>query len=229
MPRAKRPDRYAAARAAMLSQQLQARGVTDTAVLAALGGLPRERFVPAGLEERAYDDRALEIGHGQTISQPYMVARMSEELRLDAWSAAHPGSVPKVLDVGGGSGYQAAVLARMGARVISVERDPDLATAAARRLAALRIGSVEMVIGDGSGGWPEAAPYAGIIVGAAAPEVPRPLVEQLEDGGRLVIPVGSRFAQVLLVVERVGGGTNERPLEPCVFVPLLGRYGFPVG
>lgn len=210
----------------MLAQQLQARGVHDTAVLAAMGGLPREQFVPPGWEERAYDDRALEIGHGQTISQPYMVARMSEELSLQAWTAQHPGRVPRVLDVGGGSGYQAAVLARMGARVLSVERDPELATAAARRLAALGIGNVEVVIGDGSGGWPKGAPYVGIVVGAAAPRVPPPLIEQLEDGGRLVIPVGTRYGQQLLVVERRGEHTTERALEPCVFVPLVGSYGF---
>ncbi len=211
----------------MLAQQLQARGVSDTAVLAAMGSLPRERFVPQGCEAHAYDDRALEIGHGQTISQPYMVARMSQALRLDDWVAAHPGLVPRVLDIGGGSGYQAAVLARMGARVVSVERDPELATAAARRLAALGIGRVEVVIGDGSGGWPEGAPYAGIVVGAAAPAVPPPLVDQLADGGRLVVPVGSLTGQVLVVVERQGGAISQRALEPCVFVPLLGRFGFP--
>jgi len=210
----------------MLAQQLQARGVHDTAVLAAMGGLPRERFVPPGWETHAYDDRALEIGHGQTISQPYMVARMSEELGLAAWADGHPGTVPRVLDIGGGSGYQAAVLARMGAKVLSVERDPDLATAAARRLASLGIGGVEVVIADGSGGWPEGAPYAGIVVGAAAPRVPPPLVEQLEHDGRLVIPVGSRYGQQLLVVERHGETTSERALDPCVFVPLLGVYGF---
>ncbi|HEX5466974.1 MAG TPA: protein-L-isoaspartate O-methyltransferase, partial [Candidatus Limnocylindrales bacterium] len=169
---------YATARQAMVREQLEARGISDPQVLAAMASLPRERFVGPELAGRAYEDRALTIGGGQTISQPYIVARMSEALGLSRLT--DPAVV--TLDVGTGSGYQAAVLAAMGARVVSIERDPDLAIEAAQRLASLGLGSVEVVEGDGSEGWPDAAPYAGIIVGAAAPGVPPPLQEQLADG-----------------------------------------------
>lgn len=210
----------------MVAEQLADRGIRDRAVLTAMGSVPRERFVPPALRGRAYDDGALSIGRGQTISQPFMVARMTEALHLDAWAVAHPGQVPCVLDVGTGSGYQAAVLAAMGVRVITIERDPDLAARAAALLEELGV-SVHAVIGDGSEGYPAEGPYAGIVVAAAAPDVPAPLVEQLADGGRLVLPVGPRDRQELTVVFREDGRVVRRGLEPCVFVPLLGRHGQP--
>jgi protein-L-isoaspartate(D-aspartate) O-methyltransferase len=220
------PDRFDRRRAEMVGRQLAARGIADPAVLAAMGEVPRERFVPEALVERAYDDGALGIGGGQTISQPYIVARMSEALALPAWIAAHPGVAPRVLEVGTGSGYQAAVLARMGARVISVERDPELGAAARGRLADLGYADVMVEIADGSAGWPADAPYAGILVAAAAPEPPEPLLAELDDGARLVAPVGRRDIQELVVVRRVGQRLETETLEPCVFVPLVGRFGF---
>lgn len=206
----------------MVNQQLEARGIVDPDVLRAMGQVPRERFVAPALAEHAYEDRALTIGGGQTISQPYIVASMTQALGLSRW----PDPRPLTLDIGTGSGYQAAILAAMGARVVSVERDTSLALEAAQRLAGLGIGEVEVVEGDGSEGWPAEAPYAGIVVGAAAPDVPPPLEEQLADGGRLVIPIGTRARQDLTVVERSGERYTRRTLEPCVFVPLLGRWGF---
>ncbi|MFI5253979.1 MAG: protein-L-isoaspartate(D-aspartate) O-methyltransferase [Candidatus Limnocylindrales bacterium] len=220
------PERFAQRRAEMVSRQLAGRGIADRAVLAAMGAVPRERFVPAALAERAYADGALGIGGGQTISQPYMVARMTEALALAAWLAIHPDAPPRVLEVGTGSGYQAAVLARMGARVVSIERDPDLAAGARERLAELGFEEIEVLLGDGSAGWPPGAPYAGILVAAAAPEPPEPLLAELADGARLVVPVGRRDLQELVVVRRVGKRLETDMLEPCVFVPLLGRFGF---
>ena len=210
----------------MVSRQLAARGIADRLVLAAMGEVPRERFVPAALVERAYVDGALGIGAGQTISQPYMVARMSEALALGAWLAVHPDAPPRVLEVGTGSGYQAAVLARMGARVVTIERDAELAARARERLAGLGFEEIEVVVGDGSAGWPAAAPYAGILTAAAAPEPPEPLLAELADGARLVVPVGRRDLQELVVVRRMGRRLETETLEPCVFVPLVGRFGF---
>jgi protein-L-isoaspartate(D-aspartate) O-methyltransferase len=194
-----------------------------------MGAVPREAFVPAPLIERAYDDGALGIGSGQTISQPYIVARMTEALDLPGWSRAHPTEVPTVLDIGTGSGYQAAVLLSMGARVVGIERDEQLAEDARERLASLGFTGIEIHIGDGSVGWSRRAPYAGIIVGAAAPAPPEPLMAQLADGARLVVPVGTRGHQELVVVRRSGGRLDEHVLEPCVFVPLVGRFGFDEG
>jgi protein-L-isoaspartate(D-aspartate) O-methyltransferase len=209
----------------MVRSQLAARGITDGAVLAAMGLVPREAFVPTAQHEHAYDDGALSIGSGQTISQPYMVARMTESLAITGdwpWHASRP----TILDVGTGSGYQAAVLAQMGALVVSIERDVDLAEAARVRLTGLGY-RVEVVVGDGSLGYVPRSPYAGIVVGAGAPAVPPALVEQLTDGGRLVIPVGSRISQRLTVVRRTASGTETEPGEACVFVPLVGSQGHP--
>jgi protein-L-isoaspartate(D-aspartate) O-methyltransferase len=208
----------------MVRDQLQARGIHDRATLAAMSLVPREAFVREGRADDAYSDGPLSIGHGQTISQPYMVARMTAALRLEdlgwPWEAARP----SVLDVGTGSGYQAAVLAQCGARVTSVERDPDLAEWARGNLQRLGY-QVEVLVGDGSAGYPANAPYAAIVVGAGAPDVPRPLKEQLADGGRLVIPVGDRRSQRLTIVERISHGFDERVADPCVFVPLIGAHG----
>jgi protein-L-isoaspartate(D-aspartate) O-methyltransferase len=209
----------------MVDAQLARRGIRDPATLAAMGLVPRERFVPASFRGRAYEDGALAIGRGQTISQPYMVARMIEALHLSDQGWPWMQDPPNVLEVGLGSGYQAAILAQLGARVISIERDPALANEAETRLRQLGY-RVRVVIGDGSAGLPDDAPFAGIIVAAAAPAVPEPLIEQLADGARLVIPVGPRDAQVLTVVRRVGTTTERETLDGCVFVPLVGRFGY---
>jgi protein-L-isoaspartate(D-aspartate) O-methyltransferase len=187
--------------------------------------VPRERFVPPDLARQAYADGALPIGRGQTISQPYIVARMTQTLALSEWSAAHAGARPKVLDVGTGSGYQAAILAHMGAEVISIELEAELADRARLRLLGLAY-QVKIMAGDGSRGVPEEAPYAGIVVAAAAPDVPLPLVEQLLPDGRLVIPIGGRWEQVITLVRPTAHGFTREPIEPAVFVPLLGEHGF---
>jgi protein-L-isoaspartate(D-aspartate) O-methyltransferase len=204
--------------------QLESRGINDRDVLRAMRTVPRERFVPAGLARSAYDDGALPIGHGQTISQPYIVASMSQSLALASWSAAH-NARPRVLDVGTGSGYQAAVLAEMGAEVVSIEREPELAEQARRLLEELGY-EVTVLVGDGSFGAPAHAPFAGIVVAAAAPDVPVPLVEQLLPDGRMVIPIGDRHDQVITLVQPTAEGFTREPLEPAVFVPLLGGHGF---
>lgn len=213
------PDASATARAAMVTRQLRGRGISDERVLEAMGTVPREEFVPSWEQHDAYTDNALPIESGQTISQPYIVARMTELLRV------RPGD--RVLDIGTGSGYQAAVLAALGCRVTSIERHDDLAAAARERLARLGYGdAVEIRTGDGSLGAPDGAPWDGIVVAAAAPSVPPALREQLVDGARLVIPVGSRTSQELVVVERRGDEWRERSDGPCVFVPLVGAQGF---
>jgi protein-L-isoaspartate(D-aspartate) O-methyltransferase len=220
-------DGYASVRRRMVDTQLAARGVRDPATLAAMRLVPRERFVPEPLRDRAYDDGALAIGRGQTISQPYMVARMVEALRLaDRGWPWQEGDAPTVLDVGLGSGYQAAVLAQLGARVTGVERERSLAREAEDRLRSLGY-RVRVLVGDGSAGLPSEAPFAGIVVAAAAPSVPQPLVEQLADGARLVIPIGPPDGQLLTVIHRTGETTERETLDACVFVPLVGRYGYP--
>jgi protein-L-isoaspartate(D-aspartate) O-methyltransferase len=184
-----------------------------------MGTVPREAFVPAHLATLAYADEALPTEHEQTISQPLMVALMAELLAPD------PGD--RVLDVGSGSGYQAAVLAEMGCRVLGIELIPELATAARERLAALGYGdAVEIRVGDGSRGAPDGAPWSRIVVAAAARRVPTALTEQLADGGRLVIPVGQRWEQDLLLVERDGTRLHTTHHGGCVFVPLVGDGGF---
>jgi protein-L-isoaspartate(D-aspartate) O-methyltransferase len=215
----RRTDRDTEARASMVSRQLQQRGIRDERVLQAMAAVPREQFVPEHERGSAYADAALPIEAGQTISQPYMVARMTELLRVV------PGD--RVLDVGTGSGYQAAVLAAIGIRVTSIERQPDLVEPARRRLEALGFGDlVEVRLGDGSLGDPDGAPWDGIVVAAAAPEVPVPLREQLGDRRRMVIPVGSRRHQDLVVVERRGNEWLETSDGPVVFVPLVGEAGW---
>jgi protein-L-isoaspartate(D-aspartate) O-methyltransferase len=211
--------RTSGARARMVADQLRGRNIRDERVLAAMATVPREAFIPANVRDLAYDDGPLPIGAGQTISQPYIVARMTELL--------HVASGDRVLEIGGGSGYQAAVLAELGCLVTSVEREPDLAAAARDRLNGLGYGDrVTVLVGDGSLGDPEGAPWDGILVAAGAPAVPHALREQLGDGRRLVIPVGSRSMQQLMVVEHHGNEWTEHSDGPCVFVPLVGAGGW---
>jgi protein-L-isoaspartate(D-aspartate) O-methyltransferase len=198
----------------MVEQQLRRRGIGDERVLAAMSRVPRELFVPAEERGAAYADSALPIGCAQTISQPYMVARICEALRL-------AGS-ERVLDVGAGSGYQAAVLAELGAEVTAIELIPELAERAAENLAAAGYERVEVRVGDGGLGVPERAPFDAIAVAAAAAEVPPALYDQLAPGGRLVLPVGTARAQFLLSVEKTAAGSRIRSLVPCRFVPLVG-------
>lgn len=207
------------ARARMVADQLLARGIRDPRVIAAMDAVPREAFVAANVRNQAYEDHPLPIGSGQTISQPYIVARMTELL------AVAPGE--HVLEVGTGSGYQAAVLAELGCLVTSLERDPDLAASARQRLARLGYSDrVVIEVGDGTLGLPDRAPWDGILVAAAAPVVPDALRTQLAEGRRLVIPVGSRRLQQLLVIERHGKEWRERSDGPCSFVPLIGAGGW---
>lgn len=204
------------ARARMVQTQLRARGILDARVLDAMGVVPREKFVPDALVSQAYDDCALAIGHGQTISQPYMVARSLEVAML------RPGAT--VLEVGAGSGYQAALLGHLCVRVVAVELVEALALAARQRVAELGLAHVEIVHGDGARGWPPEAPYDAILVAAGAPRVPDALVAQLAEGGRLVIPVGTSQLQVLTVLHKRGQQLERTTHEACVFVPLLGDY-----
>jgi protein-L-isoaspartate(D-aspartate) O-methyltransferase len=204
----------------MVAHQLRARGIRDERVLEAMAAIPRERFVGPDHRTRAYADEAVPIDEGQTISQPYMVAQMTELL------AVVPGD--RVLELGTGSGYQAAVLARLGAHVISIERHADLAAAARERLESIGLGDrVEIRVADGSLGDTTDAPYDGIIVTAATPAIPTELRDQLSDGGRLVIPVGPRSHQVLMRAVRHGDDWVDTPHGGCVFVPLIGPGGFP--
>jgi len=202
----------------MVDAQLRGRDVVDERVLAAMGRVPRELFLPEKLRDRAYDDAALPIGAGQTISQPYMVARICEALSLTG--------PERVLDVGTGSGYQAAVLAELAEEVHSIERIPELAEQARANLASAGYGRVSVHVGDGSRGLPERAPFDAIAVAAAAPELPRTLYDQLEPRGRLVVPVGRRRVQRLEVIVRSPEGPAVLRSVPCRFVPLLGEEGF---
>jgi len=206
------------ARAEMVERQLRRRGISDERVLAAMGRVPRELFVPEGVRAYAYDDGALPIGQRQTISQPYVVATICSLLELRG--------LERVLDVGTGSGYQAAVLAELAAEVVTVERIPELAAAARTHLRDAGYAGVEIRVGDGSLGVPERAPFDAIAVAAAAPGIPRALYEQLADGGRLVLPRGSRRGQELVRVVRTPEGPVERASIPCRFVPLVGDEGF---
>ncbi len=200
-----------------LAELMARRGIRDERVLAALAAVPRVLFVPEQLRRHAYADRALPIGSGQTISQPFMVATMLEALALDGG---------RVLDVGTGSGYQAALLAELADEVVTIERVPELAEEARRTLDRAGYGRVDVRVGDGTLGVPERAPFDGIVVAAAAPAVPEALYEQLAPGGRLVVPVGTRRDQWLEIVERGPDGALRSRTVPCRFVPLLGAAGF---
>lgn len=202
----------------MVERQLRRRGITDERVLDAMARVPRELFVPESVRPYAYDDGALPIGHAQTISQPFVVATICSLLALDGHE--------RVLDVGTGSGYHAAVLAELASEVVTIERIAELAETAREALAQAGYANVEVRVGDGSLGVPERAPFSGIAVAAATPAVPSPLYAQLGEGGRIVVPRGTRRGQDLVLVTRMPAGPLERRSIPCRFVPLLGDEGF---
>lgn len=209
---------FKAERERMVANQVAGRGISDEQILKAMRRVPRHLFLPEEARHRAYQDSPVAIGDGQTISQPYIVALMTSLLEV---KAGH-----KVLDVGTGSGYQAAVLAELGVDVYSIERHPRLAKQAEALLHSLGYDSVQVHVGDGTQGLEEFEPYDGIIVAAAAPSVPEPFLDQLAEGGRLVIPVGSRFAQTLEVWKKVGGEFQREAHSGVVFVPLVGKFGW---
>jgi protein-L-isoaspartate(D-aspartate) O-methyltransferase len=204
----------------MVAEQLEARGITDPEILRAFRTVERHAFVE-GAGADPYGDHALPLGKGQTISQPYVVARMTELAQPpEGWRDA------RVLEIGTGSGYQAALLSELGAWVTTVERIEPLATAARERLERAGYPEIEVVVSDGTEGWPAGGPYRSIMVTAGGPSVPQPLLEQLDrDGGRLVMPVGTREHQLLTVIERDGDEFRTAELDPVVFVPLIGRHG----
>jgi protein-L-isoaspartate(D-aspartate) O-methyltransferase len=210
-------DSYGGYRA-QLVETLQRKGVRDLAVLRAVRMVPRHLFVPESVRHRAYDDAALPIGSGQTISQPYVQARYLELIGLTGQE--------KVLEIGTGSGYQTALLSLLASMVFSVERVPGLAQSARTALATAGIRNVTVLVGDGTLGWRPFAPYDAILVSAASPEVPAPLVDQLAAGGRMVIPLGDRSSQVLTLVERHGAGVRSSTIADVRFVPLVGEFGF---
>jgi protein-L-isoaspartate(D-aspartate) O-methyltransferase len=209
---------FPAARRRMVERQLRRRGIEDERVLAAMAEVPREAFVPVALRDRAYADSALPIEEEQTISQPWIVAAVCQALELEGSEL--------VLEVGTGSGYSAAVLARLAAHVVSIERRGSLAREAAEVLESLGVRNVELTVGDGSLGVPERAPFDAIAVHAAAPAAPPALIDQLADGGRLVVPVSGEEADVLTALRRTGDSIETVDLGPCRFVPLIGEEGF---
>jgi protein-L-isoaspartate(D-aspartate) O-methyltransferase len=214
-------DDYTAERARMVDRQITPRGVSDPRVLAAMRKVPRHRFIPAHLWDQAYGDYPLPIGEDQTISQPYIVALMTELLELKA--------TDKVLEIGTGSGYQAAILAELAAQVYSIDRVASLLARAEQILTALGYTNIKTRVGDGTLGWPEEMPFDAIIVTAGAPQVPRPLTEQLALGGRLVIPVGDTWSQTLTRIRKTTEGLKFEYHGGCRFVRLIGEYGWEEG
>jgi len=209
---------YELSRKEMTDQQIIRRGVNDPKVIAAMQKVPRHLFVQEALQYRAYDDNPLPIGEAQTISQPYIVALMSQNLNIKGGE--------KVLEIGTGSGYQAAVLAEMGAKVFTIERVEKLARSAKKLLDDLKYHDIAVKYGDGTIGWAEHAPYDRIIVTAGAPEVPKAYWDQLAEGGRIAIPVGDIHVQSLVLVDKIEGKQVKSEVCGCVFVPLIGKYGW---
>jgi protein-L-isoaspartate(D-aspartate) O-methyltransferase len=207
----------ASQRQRMVMEQLMPRGIHEERVLAAMSKVPREQFVPADMRAASYTDGPLPIGHGQTISQPYIVAFMTEQLRLS--------SKDRVLEIGTGSGYQAAILAELVAEVYTIEIIEPLAKSAEATLARLGYKNVYVKVGDGYKGWPEHAPFDAIIVTCAPDKVPQPLTDQLKEGGRMIIPVGDRFAQELYLLEKKNGQLKQSAVLPVRFVPMAGEAG----
>jgi protein-L-isoaspartate(D-aspartate) O-methyltransferase len=218
MPAEIHPDRFTVERQSMVESQLRARGIRDLSVLDAMARVPRHEFVAERYRDQAYGDHPIPIGEGQTVSQPYIVALMLETLSLEPSS--------KVLEIGTGSGYQTAVLAELCAHVLSVERHVLLAREAEAALVRLGYRNVTVIVGDGSQGLPEFAPFDGIVVSAAAPSIPSALFEQLQEGGRMIIPVGPAEAQELQLVRKLEGQPIVDRLEGCRFVPLIGGQGY---
>ncbi len=211
-------DPYVSLRQDMVERQIRARGIVDPRVLTAMAKVPRHRFLPRSLWPAAYRDTPLPIGENQTISQPYIVALMTEALELTGEE--------RILEIGTGVGYQTAILAELGRQVFSIERLPSLARAAQAHLRALGYENVETLLGDGTLGLPDRAPFDRILATGGVPRIPSVFEEQLADGGVLVLPVGGRWEQDLLRVRRTGHRFEEERLTPCRFVPLLGRYGW---
>lgn len=209
---------YSELRDLMVKNQLIARGIRDEKVLNAMRDVPRHLFVDELIRYRAYDDMALSIGEGQTISQPYMVAIMTELLELKGNE--------KVLEIGTGSGYQTAVLSLLSKEVYTVERLKGLSAKAEERLIALGYKNICFKVGDGTLGWTEELPFQRVLITAASPQTPQPLIEQLEENGIIVIPVGDLFGQRLLKLKKIESRIKEEEHTPCVFVPLIGKYGF---
>lgn len=210
---------FSIARRRMVEQQIMARGVDDQRVLDAMSQVPRHLFVEPGLQSHAYSDASLPIGEKQTISQPYMVAAMSAALELKGHE--------RILEIGTGSGYQCAILAMLVKRVYSIERIPLLAGRARKVLDQLSLSNVNIKIGDGTIGWRDQAPFDGILVAAGAPDIPNEYLQQLDVGGKLVLPVGDRFQQILMRVTRQNNDTFKREqLMGCRFVPLIGEHGW---
>jgi protein-L-isoaspartate(D-aspartate) O-methyltransferase len=212
------PAEYDAARRSMVESQLKRRGVSDAAVLAVMSIVPRHEFVPAEFRKRAYEDGPLPIGDGQTISQPYMVAAMTAALRLK--------STDRVLEIGAGCGYQAAILSALAKIVFTIETRAELATTASERLSRVGYANVHVHCGDGTLGLLELAPFDAILVAAGAPAPPAPLLAQLADGGRMVVPVGSLENQELQLIERTRDTFRTSVLDTCRFVPLIGAHGW---
>lgn len=209
---------FETARQNMIMKQLIPRGIRDSRVIEAMGKVPRERFIKGPMKRSAYEDAPLPIGEDQTISQPYIVALMTESLELEGWE--------KVLEIGTGSGYQAAVLAETAGTVYTVERIETLMKEAKATLGELGYRNIRFKLFDGTLGWVEHAPYHGILVTAGAPYAPKPLLDQLDEGGRLVIPVGDRFSQELKKIIKEKGRVLEKSLSPVRFVNLIGEYGW---
>ena len=212
---------FAALRASMVERHLRRRGISDERVLEAMGEVPREAFVPERYRSRAYSDSALPIGENQTISQPWIVAAIAQALELRGGET--------VLEIGTGSGYSAAVLARLAAQVLSIERHQVLASEARRTLDSLGVANLEVIVGDGSRGVPERAPFDAIAVHATAPAPPRTLLGQLAEGGRFVVPIAAEGADMLTAYRRHGGELSSATIGPCRFVPLVGEEGFAAG
>jgi protein-L-isoaspartate(D-aspartate) O-methyltransferase len=205
----------------MVENQIAARGVRDPRVLAAMREVPRHLFIPPPYDRNAYEDSPLPIGNGQTISQPYIVAVMTELL--------NPKPLDNALEIGTGTGYQAAILSRVVKRVTTIERIPEVADLARRNLAALHFDNIEIIVGDGTLGYPEHAPYDVIIITAATPDIPDPLVSQLAEGGRMVVPTGARDVQDLITIERHGDTFVRQSHGGVRFVPLIGKHGWNEG
>lgn len=202
----------------MVDTQLMPRGIKDRRVLDAMRKVPRHLFVDDSIQYRAYDDMALPIGEGQTISQPYMVAIMTELLQLKGGE--------KVLEIGTGSGYQAAVLAELSREVFTIERVAALAKRAEERFQSLGYNNIQVRVGDGTLGWPEKSPFDRVVITAGSPRIPQPVIEQLSDEGIIVAPIGDCFSQQLTIIKKSKGALSEQLHTPCMFVPLIGEYGW---